>query len=150
MPGAHEIGPVVVGIDGSEPSVHAVDHALDEASWRGAALHVVHVLDVTPAVLHLADDRTITTRELAESDREEIWKRAAPSLDRAGVDVVKVNRDGDPGDELCRYAREIGASVVVVGPRGRGMLVEAMLGSTAHTVIKDADGDVLVVKRRAT
>jgi nucleotide-binding universal stress UspA family protein len=102
---------------------------------------------MTPAVLHLAGDVAIRTRELAEADQEEIWKRVDPSLKGAGVEVVRVNRDGDPGEELCRYAREVDASLVVVGPRGRGMLVEALLGSTARTVIKDADRDVLVVKQ---
>jgi nucleotide-binding universal stress UspA family protein len=146
MAPAHDIGPVVVGIDGSEPSTRALRHALDEATWRGVALHVVHVLDVTPAVLHLAGNRTITTRELAESDRDEVWKLVDPHLDGSAIEVVRVNRDGDPGEQLCRYAREVHASAIVVGPRGRGMLVETLLGSTAHTVIKEADRDVLVVK----
>jgi nucleotide-binding universal stress UspA family protein len=147
MAAANHTGPVVVGVDGSEPSIRAVLHALDEAAWRGVGLHVVHVLDVTPAVLHLAGNRTITTRELAASDREEIWKLVDPHLERSGIDAVRVNRDGDPGEELCRYAQEVDASAIVVGPRGRGALVDALLGSTAHAVIKHADRDVLVVKR---
>ncbi len=144
--GTESIGPVVVGIDGSEASLFALVRAIHEAGWRGVPLHVVHVLNITPAVLHLAHDRTITTRELAETDREEVWRRAVPALERCEVSVVEVNREGDPGEILCDYAREIDASVLVVGPRGRGRLMDALLGSTAHTVVKDADCDVLVVK----
>jgi nucleotide-binding universal stress UspA family protein len=147
MTTANVIGPVVVGVDGSEPSIQALRHGIAEAAWRGVAVHVVHVLDVTPAVLHLAGNRTLTTRELAESDRQEIWKLVDPHLDASAIEVVRVNRDGNPAETLCRYAREVDASAIVVGPRGRGMLVEALLGSTAHAVIKDADRDVLVVKR---
>jgi nucleotide-binding universal stress UspA family protein len=107
----------------------------------------VHVLNVTPAVLHLAGDRSISTRELAESDREEIWRRATPALERADVEVVEVNLDGAAGEVLCGYSEQIGASVLVVGPRGRGRLRDALLGSTAHTVVRDSTCDVLVVKR---
>jgi len=143
---ANPAGPVVVGIDGSEASLNALLQALREAEWRDVELHVVHVLDVTPAVLHLAGDQTITTRELAESDREEIWNLAQPVIEGAGVEVVRIERDGNPGKSLLAHAEEVGASVLVVGPRGRGRVEKLFLGSTAEEVVKSATGDVLVVK----
>jgi nucleotide-binding universal stress UspA family protein len=142
----NDTGPVVVGIDGSEASMVALRHAAREAGWRGVEVHVVHALDVTPAVLHLANNQTINTRELAESDREEIWKLARPMLDHSAAAVVKVNLDGGPGSALVDYAKEIGASILVVAPRGRGRVVDALLGSTAQSVVRDAKCDVLVVK----
>jgi nucleotide-binding universal stress UspA family protein len=145
-PGAGASGPVVVGVDGSKASLNALAHGIREAEWRGVALHALNVLDVTPAVLHLEDDQTITTTELAESDREEIWRRARPLLERSSAPFVIVERDGDPGDVLCTYGREIEASLIVVGPRGRGRLAEALLGSTADKVIEHSDRDVLVVR----
>lgn len=140
------VGPVVVGIDGSEAGFEALRHAVREARWRGVPLHVVHVLDVTPAVLHLEGDQTISTRELAESDRSEIWKLAGPILDEAGTEVVRVERDGHPGKILIAYCDEIGASALVVGPRGRGRVQRLLLGSTAAEVVKSSVCDVLVVK----
>jgi nucleotide-binding universal stress UspA family protein len=141
-----KVGPVVVGIDGSEAGFEALRHALQEATWRGVALHVVHVLDVTPAVLHLEDDQTIHTRELAESDRAAIWKLAEPILADAGTEVVRVERDGNPGKTLIEYCAEVEASALVVGPRGRSRVTKLLLGSTADAAIKDAACDVLLVK----
>ena len=145
---ANPTGPVVVGIDGSEASLNALVRAVQEAAWRDVGLHVVHVLDVTPAVLHLSGDQTITTRELAESDRAEIWSLAQPVIDGAGVEVVRTERDGKPGKSLLAYAEEVGASVLVVGPRGRGRVEKLFLGSTAEAAVKSANCDVLVVKSR--
>ncbi len=143
--GNSDIGPVVVGVDGSDASLAALARAAQEAEWRGVALHVVHALDVTPAVLHLANNQAISTRELADSDREEIWKRVVEQIgDDAGMQ--RVDLDGDPGKALADHARDVGASVLVVGPRGRGRVVETLLGSTARSVIKDAVCDVLLVK----
>lgn len=139
-------GPVVIGLDGSGASLHALRHAIAEAERRDAELHVVHVLDVTPAVLHLRGEVTITTRELAESDRAEIWMLARPLLEDAEVDVVRVERDGAPGKALAAYGEEVGASVLVVGPRGRGMMEKLLLGSTAEDLIGSATCDVLLVK----
>ena len=144
--GNEDVGPVVVGFDGSDTSMAALERAVREATWRGVALHVLHALDVSPAVLHLAGNQTLSTHELAESDREEVWKRAAPTLDAAGLEVVKVNRDGKPAAALSDDCDEIGASVLVVGPRGRGRVAEALLGSTAQGVVKSAKCDILMVK----
>jgi nucleotide-binding universal stress UspA family protein len=139
-------GPVVVGIDGSEASLNALRHGILEAAWRGAELHVVHALTVTPAVLHLAGDVTITTREQAESDRAEIWKLAEPFLDQTDVEVIKADREGSPGDTLVAYSDEVGASVLVVGPQGRSRVQKLLLGSTAEAAVEAANCDVLVVK----
>jgi nucleotide-binding universal stress UspA family protein len=139
-------GPVVVGIDGSEAGFEALRHAAREAQWRGVPLHVVHVLDVTPAVLHLKGDQSINTRELAESDRIEIWRLARTVIDLDTPDVIRVERDGNPGKALIAYCDEVGASVLVVGPRGRGRVTRALLGSTADETVKAAKCDVLVVK----
>ena len=140
------IGPVVVGIDGSEPGFTALQHAAREAEYRDVALHVVHVLDVSPAVLHLEGDRTVHTRDLAESDRAQIWKLAEPILESTKMEVVRVERDGNPGKTLVAYCEEAGASVLVVGPRGRGRVGRWLLGSTADVAVKTATCDVLVVK----
>ena len=44
--------------------------------------------------------------------------------------------------------RAAGASVLVVGPRGRGKVRELLLGSTAKASIESSHCDVLVVKSR--
>lgn len=142
------LGPVVAGIDGSEESFHALGQAVREAGWRGTALHVVHAIDVTPAILHLADNRSITTLELAQSDAAVIWERADPILSEATTEVVKVDLQGSPGRALSEYCDEIGASVLVVGPRGRGAVTKLLLGSTAKASLEASTCDVLVVKSR--
>jgi nucleotide-binding universal stress UspA family protein len=142
------LGPVVAGIDGSEESFNALRHAVREADWRGTSLHVVHALDVTPAILHLSDNRAITTMDLAKSDARVIWERAEPILAEATTDTVRVDREGDPGRALVAYCDEVGASVLVVGPRGRGKVRELLLGSTAKASIESSHCDVLVVKSR--
>lgn len=147
--GPRSRGPVVVGIDGSDASLNALRHGIAEGARRGTELHVVHVLDVTPAILHLHSDVTITTRELAESDRAEVWKAADPILAEAEGEVVKVELEGDPSETLIDYCADVGAAVLVLGPRGRSRVEKLILGSTAEAAMRSSACDVLLVKSEA-
>ena len=87
-----------------------------------------------------------TTVTVAEAQRAEVWERIEPRLAGTGVPVERVNLDGYPPDTLVDYAHNVGASLLVVGSRGRGELAALVLGSTSHRSIHLAECDVLVVK----
>ena len=140
------MGHIVVGIDGSEPSLRALAKAIEEAKLRGADLHVLHAIDLSPAVLHLPDDVTIDSRDLAAEQRTKVWEAAQPLLEEAGVDVVRVDGEGSPGKALVDYSAEIGAELVVVGTRGRGRVKGLLLGSTAEDVVNRGGCDMLLVR----
>ncbi len=139
-------GIVVVGLDGSDQSLMALERAVEEARLRNARLHVAYCSDVTGAILHLPGDVTINTRDLAEAHRDEIWARAAPLLESSGVEVTLVELEGYPADELVDYCDEHDASLLVLGTRGRGRLASTFLGSTSLRALEHAHCDVLVAK----
>lgn len=65
---------------------------------------------------------------------------AALGLD--GVELLAVV--GKPGEQICRAAADLPASVVVIGTHGRTGLKRAMLGSTSDHVIRHSPCPVLV------
>jgi nucleotide-binding universal stress UspA family protein len=140
------MGHIVVGIDGSEPSLRALARAIEEATLRRADLHVLHATDLSPALLHLPDEVTIDTRDLATEQRTKVWEAAQPLLEDVGVDVVRVNGEGSPGRALIDYSAEIGAELMVVGTRGRGRVKGFLLGSTAEDVVNRGGCDMLLVR----
>lgn len=140
------MGHIVVGIDGSEPSLRALAEAIEEARLRGADLHVLHATDLSPALLHLRDDVTIDTRDLAADQGAKVWEAAQPFLGEAEVEVVRVDAEGSPGRALVDYSAEIGAELVVVGTRGRGRVKGLLLGSTAEDVVNRGGCDMLLVR----
>jgi len=146
MPDSPGMGHIVVGIDGSEPSLRALAKAIEEAELRSADLHVLHATDLSPALLHLPDDVTVDTRDLATDQRTKVWEAAQPLLEDAGVDVVRVDGEGSPGRALIDYSAEIGAELVVVGTRGRGRVRSLLLGSTAEDVVNSGSCDMLLVR----
>ncbi|MFJ4940349.1 universal stress protein [Streptomyces pseudovenezuelae] len=135
---------VVVGVDGSEPSLRAVDWAADESALRGLPLRLVYaslweryegtslatVLG-RPSEELLADDIVAAAERRARSRH--------PDLALA-VDVLAE----EPEYALVRESRS--ATVLVTGSRGRSGLAEALLGSVSLAVAAHADCPVIVLR----
>ncbi len=136
--------PIVVGVDGSDESLAAVVVAVNEAKLRNTSLHIVHCSDVTPAILHLSGGVDVNTTDLAARDHEDVWAKVAPIVEGTGVDVVRVDLNGYPPDELVKHGTESNAAMIVVGRRGRGRVASAVLGSTSMRVLERATCPVLI------
>ncbi|MBN0043729.1 universal stress protein [Streptomyces actuosus] len=136
--------PVVVGVDGSEPSLRAVDWAADEAVLRGLPLRVVY------ASLWERYEGTSLARDLHKPSEEvraaDIVDGAVRRAERRQPDV-KVSGDVLPEEAEYALVREgRNATALVLGTRGRSGVAEALLGSVSLTVAGHADCPVVVVR----
>jgi len=143
------VNPIVVGFDGSDHSLVALEGALTEAELRQAPLHVVHVVDISPAILHLPGNVEVTTEDIAKARSESVWTKAGELLDASPVQAQRITLDGYAGDALVEYCEEVGAALLVVGTRGRGRLTANLLGSTSRVAVEHATCDVLVARAPA-
>jgi nucleotide-binding universal stress UspA family protein len=133
-------GPIVVGTDGSEDSEEAVAFAFEEAATSGTPLNVVYCWQPTDRHDRAVEDTEALLRNwLAES--------LAPYRDKfPGVTVKAEVVDGRPAMILAE--RTEGASMAVVGSRGRGGVRGLLLGSVSQSLLHHADCPVVVVRRR--
>lgn len=136
---------VVVGVDGSAPSVAALRWGARYAAAAGAQLVVLHVWDVPDGFGGL---------ELAAPDlRRDLEQIAAETLDAAvaaarsdagaGVPVEGELRRGAARVELIEASRE--ADLLVLGNVGHGRLLGVLLGSVADHCVQRAHCPVTVV-----
>jgi nucleotide-binding universal stress UspA family protein len=133
---------VVAGVDESPVSKEVLKKAIEQASWRQAELHVVHVGRTPMTYTELPVDIT----EIIEAERGTVWGPLDAMIANAGLTVRRVDLDGYPPDGLAAYASGEEAILLVVGTRGRGDIASLILGSTSHRAIQLAECDVLVVK----
>lgn len=140
------MSPVVVGIDGSDHSVVALKRAMTEAGRREAPLHIVHVTDISPAILHLPGNLEVSNEDIARARAEAVWSHVDETLGSSSFETKRVDLDGYPGDALVEYCEEVGADLLVVGTRGRGRLTSNLLGSTSRVAVEHAKCDVLVAR----
>ncbi|MFF3942921.1 universal stress protein [Streptomyces phaeofaciens] len=136
--------PIVVGVDGSEPSLRAVDWAADEAALRGLPLRLVYA--------------SLWERYEGESLAEDLGKpselvtaedivRTAAQRARLRRPDVAVSTDVLPEEPEYALVHEgHTASALVLGTRGRSGFVEMLLGSVSLTVAAHADCPVIVLR----
>ncbi|KUN88499.1 universal stress protein [Streptomyces bungoensis] len=136
--------PLVVGVDGSEPSLRAVDWAADEAALRGLPLRVVYAsLWERYEGTGLADAVGRPSEEVRAEDIVEAAARRAHER-RPDVKTVTDVLPEEPEYALVRESRT--AAAVVLGSRGRSSLTEAVLGSVSVTVAGHAHCPVIVLR----
>ncbi len=136
--------PLVVGVDGSEPSLRAVDWAADEAVVRGIPLKVVY------ACLWDRYEGAALAHDLGRPDGRPTPQDVIGAATRRAharqpaLEVTSAVVFDAPEYALVHAGRE--AAAVVVGTRGRSGLAEMLLGSVSLTVAAQADCPVIVLR----
>ncbi|NES30504.1 universal stress protein [Micromonospora terminaliae] len=136
-------GPVLAGVDGSEPAGNAVRLAADEAVRRDADLVLVHVR--TPERGAVAPDAAAEATAAAQAESAELLAGAAARIrtDHPVLNVVERPLRGEsPEQALIEASGE--AALVVVGSRGRGGFAGLLLGSVSQALVQHAHCPVLV------
>ncbi|MFG2480341.1 universal stress protein [Streptomyces fagopyri] len=135
--------PLVVGVDGSGPSLRAVDWAADEAALRGAPLRLVNasLWERYEGVSAAGADRP-PDQMLAEDVVDAATRRVRDR--RPGTQVSADVLPDDPVSVLLHEGHR--ACALVIGSRGRNGLVELLLGSVSLTVAARADCPVIVLR----
>ncbi|MFF7358970.1 universal stress protein [Streptomyces filipinensis] len=136
--------PVVVGVDGSEPSLRAVDWAVDEAALRGTSLRLVYAsLWERYEGVSVAADLAKPSEEVMAEDIVRTAERRARHRE-PGVKVTTDVLPEEPEYGLIRESRS--ALAMVLGCRGRTGMTEALLGSVSVAVAGHAHCPVIVLR----
>jgi nucleotide-binding universal stress UspA family protein len=142
------VGPVVVGLDGSEPSRAALSTAADQAAGLG--------VDVVAVVAHERPNHWSDLYAVPAPATAEIHERALGRGEQLVADVLGAGaaekqpavrilaKDGPAGNVLVEQAE--GASLLVVGSRGASRLAGLALGSVALHCVVHARCPVMVVR----
>ncbi|WP_431913371.1 universal stress protein [Nonomuraea jabiensis] len=132
---ARAYGRVIVALDGSAPSRHALRLAAEEAALRGAELHAVHAVSWDPL-----------GAELITPDVDDLvaWgeRLLAGELAEARVQARPVVVPGHPAEVLTRLGSQ--ADLLIVGCRGHSRLAGMLLGSTSDYCAQHAPCPVMV------
>ncbi|MFI1988965.1 universal stress protein [Actinoplanes sp. NPDC020271] len=139
-------GSILVGIDGSTPSLRAAAYAVGMARRQRCRLIAVYVRANPPALLPLGDAggcATTTAIEAQDAVEKELRSTFDEYLPQLGVQAELVVRTGEPFTELTAAACEARADAVIVG-RSAGML-HRIAGSLAGKLVRCGKWPVTVV-----
>ncbi|GAA2771114.1 universal stress protein [Streptomyces showdoensis] len=127
--------PLVVGVDGSDASLAAVDWGADEAVRHALPLRIVH------ASLWERYEGTVP-----DTDADRLVRAAADRarLRAPGLPLTTDVLPEDPSGALLREGAD--AALLVLGCRGRGKVADLLLGSVSLGVAARASCPVVVVR----
>jgi nucleotide-binding universal stress UspA family protein len=136
---------IMIATDGSKHSERAAEVGIELARLSGGAITVVYVAD-TGRLSHLPEDMALASiRDLLIKEGQEATDYVEEMARRAGVGSTKKVIEGNPGEELIKFAEESGIEVVVMGSVGRTGLDKFLLGSVAEKVVRNSKVPVLTV-----
>lgn len=142
---------ILVAIDGSESSKHALEHAAKLQALTGSQLLLLTVYRhhslLEASMSMVRPDKSPQTmddamREHAKgvADEAKIWAK-----DAGAQNVRAFVKGGQPARTIVKFSHEHDVDLIVIGSRGHGDLEGYLLGSVSHKVTSLAKSPVLVV-----
>jgi nucleotide-binding universal stress UspA family protein len=139
---------ILVPTDFSENAHHALRYGCSFAREYEAELVVLHVVEDI-AVSYASDLFPVPMahvfQELSGYARAELQKLVQEAADK-GLKARELLAQGRPSSEIVRLAREEAIDLVVLGTHGKGVLDQALFGSTTERVVRNAPCPVLTVR----
>lgn len=147
---------IIVGVDGSPASHDAIRWAVHAAKMRNIGLTMVHAVPPLPhgaaefvsaaGRAALQKDRVSEGRRVI-ADAIAVARAAEPATAGHPLDVSGEVIEGIPVAALVDLSKA--ARLVVLGPRGLGMIGEMLLGSVSAELVRQAHCPVAIIHGRA-
>lgn len=135
----------IVCLDGSQPSLRALDRALEAAGCGATDILAVTAVE---ALSFFDCDATDCEAAFAHVLREpkRILAEAEDYARGRGVAIRTLAVPGRPAETVARIAREEGADEIYVGSRGKDDVEHLLLGSVSTRLVQIAPCTVIVVR----
>jgi len=149
---------VLVALDGSEPSNHALEQAVEIADRFNAKLVMIAVvqrvmipifpdegfggvpLSAAKDMAQYQDKMRVVYQTVLDDAQEKI-KEEHPDLE-----VEAILKEGRPSGTITEYAENDEVDLIVMGSRGIGGYTGWILGSTSRRVVDSCTKPILIVK----
>ncbi len=142
---------ILIPVDFSDTSLLAIKHGAYIGQNTKAGVYLLHVVNAH----YVSQNMFLPSVTL---DQSLIEKKAAERLSQLGneisteygVTISIIIKVGNPSTEVSKVAKEIGASIIVMGTHGYSPLEELVIGSTALKVITKAHCPTMAMSSVAT
>lgn len=138
-----------MAVDGSEPSEHALNHAIEHAAKWNAELIIVSVVPpITPLVYMGSAPMYIDEyNKAARESHQRVLTKSSTKIKNDHPDIKVKTRleEGRPADIIVEIAKDEDVDLIVMGSRGMGGII-GFLGSTSRHVVEACTKPILIVK----
>src|SRR4051812_38174421 len=137
---------ILVPIDFGPPSEAALGYALDLAEALKARLFLLYAFEFP--IIGFPDGAMIASADVASKIVDAGQKALDKAMEKArgrNVEITPLLKQGDPREVILNMAKEVGASMIVMGTHGRRGIARALIGSVTESVVRTSEVPVLTV-----
>jgi len=128
---------ILTPTDGSDPSVRAIEQAVEIAKPLDAT---IHALSVIPEMT-----RGAKAQEEWDERVSNALAKAREIVEREGIEYEDAKRSGPVASEIVDYAAEHDVDLIVMGTHGRSGLHRFLVGSVTQRTIETSPIPVVTV-----
>lgn len=123
--------------ENAEKVLESVSQMAESGADRVTLIHVVQKTHHKPG--------TGSNQVSVEMKDKELLEKIAEKAVKGNAEVDCLVRIGSPADEIIHAAEETGATLIVMGSRGKGLVSELYLGSVSHNVARHSPVSVMLM-----
>lgn len=139
---------VLVGVDGSDTSLRAMEFAIDMVKAKSGKLLLSYIIEWSPFTFNTAEENAVRRKRREEEinrANNDVLEPLLATIRPQGIEVEGMVRHGKPVQALASIADEYSASLIVAGRRGDSKIVGITFGSTTNSLLQLAKVPVVVV-----
>lgn len=138
---------ILVAVDLSESTTRIVATARKTALATKAEVYVIHVTEPNPAFAGYQAGPPGVRDQVASEFRDQHRKTQeyAEDLRQSGVEATALLLQGSTAKCILDEANKLGCELIVMGTHGRTAVMDVIVGSVSHAVLRNTDIPVLLV-----
>jgi len=148
---------IMIATDGSDCFNLAIDKGIELARLSGGTVYAVYVMSTAYSFdMDGGAYSSVGTNPYWASIRKALKNQGQQAVDYIkdlgkikGVNVESVMLEGNPADELIRYAEDNKMDIVIMGTHGKTGLDRIFMGSVAGNLVRHSKVPVMVVGKKA-
>jgi nucleotide-binding universal stress UspA family protein len=145
------ISNIIVPTDFSEAATQAMQYALSLAKKLKASVHVLHINQVAMIDATMpAETYQMFVKEIEDQTQDQLKKLEKEYLETSGIKYTCNSKYGFVADEICDFALQQEADLIVLGTTGASGAAEILFGSNASSVVSKTQIPVMVIPKGST
>jgi len=141
---------ILAAVDGSEPSSHALNWAVELATKWDAKLIIVSVVPPISPLVYMGPAPMYIKQynKVASESHQKVLDRSSAKIKEInpGIAVETRLERGRPADVIVEIAQNENVDLIVMGSRGMGGITGWILGSTSRSVVNECTKPIIIVK----
>lgn len=141
---------LLVALDFADATERLLAVAQNAAKASGAEVYLIHVAEPNPAFVGYEAGPDVVRDQVAQEFREQhrMLQGHADKMRAAGIEATALLVQGPTAKMILQEAERLNIDQIIMGTHGRTAVMDILVGSVSHAVLRNTGLPVLLVPVR--